>query len=67
MGRKRMTASEAVFGFGVWLTTRREVSGPFSSHHLTPPMVELVGEFCKVNKLGSPRESWPKNLTIPKN
>ena len=66
MGKRRLTGSEALYGFGAWLTTRRDPVGPFSGHHPTTPMSDLLREFCKVNRLGKVRKSWPENLVIPK-
>jgi len=65
MKKNELTGSEALYGFGAWLTTREKVSGPFSASHLTPPMAELIKEFCEVNRLTEPRENWTDYLTHP--
>lgn len=62
----KLTASEALFGFMAWLTTRyQEVT--FSAHHDAAPAANLVDEFCKVNELDDPRDHWADNLTHPRN
>ncbi len=60
----KLSASEALYGFAGWLTTRREplVVG---STYLVPPVVELVAEFCKANGLDEPRDGWSDVLKFP--
>ncbi len=58
------TASEAIYGFSSWITTRAEVIKIGSSENCTP-IVDLIKEFCKVNKLDKPRDDWYKNLIHP--
>ena len=65
MGKDEMTASEALFGFAAWLTTREEVT-TFSSKHDAAPAADLVGEFVKVNGLAEPQEDWTDRLTHPR-
>jgi len=62
--QKELTASEAVYGFCGWLTTRGEIT-IMSSYHDSASIAELVSMFCEKNKLKSPREDWTKNLTHP--
>ena len=52
--------SEYLYLFGGWLTTRKEVSGPFSEKHNAAGMAELINEFCKQYDLPDPREDWNK-------
>lgn len=49
--------SEALFLFMGWLTSREEVSGPFSSKHDASQAAKLVGEYCKIQGWKEPRES----------
>lgn len=37
----------AIIAFAGWLTSREEVSGPFSSHHNAGDMVQLIRQFCE--------------------
>lgn len=60
-----MTASEALFGFMGWLTSRKEVTPNFSSRHDAANAAELVGQFCKENNLSDPRDGWENNLIHP--
>ena len=62
---KEMTGSEAVFGFCAWLTTRKEKT-VMSSKHDSAIIVNLIKEFCEVNKLIDPRHNWTDNLIHPK-
>lgn len=65
-GGGELSASEALFGFGAWLTSRKKVAGPFSAKHLIPPMVGLITEFIKANRLKDPGKFYPHNFTMPK-
>lgn len=62
----KLTASEALFGFVGWLTSRDEVS-VFSARHEASLAAQLVNEFCKVNNLATLRDHWHENLVHPKN
>lgn len=59
-----MSASEALFGFVGWLTTR-ETSVTFSQKHDASIAAELVNEFCKANHLAEPNDGWEKKLVHP--
>ena len=59
-----MTASEALFGFMAWLTTREAVE-TFSAKHNVAPAADLMETFCKTNNLVAPREDWTDRLTHP--
>ena len=61
-----LSASEALFGFMAWLTTREEPV-TFSSQHDASKAAELVGLFCKANGLEDPREGWTGLLKFPEN
>jgi len=60
----KLIASEALFGFCGWLTTRKEKIIMSSSADASP-IVELIAEFCDENKLENPREGWELNLIHP--
>ena len=59
-----LSASEAVYGFAGWLTSREEKT-VMSSSDDAAPVAELVEEFCKENNLPEVTEGFPKNLTHP--
>jgi hypothetical protein len=60
----KLTASEAVYGFAGWLTTRKE---PVTFSHVDNAAIaaDLVNEFVKENKLAEPRDGWHHNLIHP--
>ena len=60
----KLIASEALYGFCAWLTTREEIT-VMSSRHDSAPIATLVSQFCDKNKLVKPREGWDKNLIHP--
>lgn len=64
MGAK-ISASEALFGFCGWLTSRDE-SITMSGCHNAGDAADVVALFCKVNDLPEPRPGWDKNLVHPK-
>ena len=66
----KLTASEALYGFCGWLTTRdmkdmndRIIMSPIDDCAAIPSLVE---QFCKENKLAEPREGWRNNLIHPR-
>ena len=61
----KLNASEAVFGFCGWITSRKQRICA-SAKDDTAPWAGLAEEFCKVNKLANPRKNWNKNLIHPK-
>lgn len=63
--KKPLTASEAVYGFGGWLTSRDEPVTMGSCHECSI-VAELIDKFCKENNLEDPRDHWEKNLNHPK-
>lgn len=60
----KLTASEALYGFGAWLTCRDE-QVTFSSKDDAGKMADLIDIFCKTNELEDPRDNWTDNLTHP--
>ena len=63
--RPPMTAAEALYGFGGWLTTR-DTSVTMSARDEAGIVAELINKFCKTNDLEDPRDHWEENLTHPK-
>ena len=61
----KLTASEAVFGFCGWLTSREEKT-IMSSNDDASVIVDLIKSYCDVNKLDEPRGDWANNLVRPK-
>ena len=62
----KLTATEALFGFMGWLTTR-DKPVTLSAVHDASAAAELVNQFCKENELGDvSREDWHKFLKHPK-
>ncbi len=59
-----MSAAEALYGFCAWLTTRNEKTIMSSSDDCAP-IVMLIQQFCKENKLPEPRDGREKNLIHP--
>lgn len=62
--KDEMNASEAVYGFAAWLTTRKEVT-TMGANNDCALVAELVAEFIKVNELPKVRDGWEENLTHP--
>jgi hypothetical protein len=60
-----LSASEAVFGFCGWLTSRDKKT-IMSSKNDAAVIVDLVAKFCQTNKFENPREGWEKILIHPK-
>lgn len=61
----QLNASESLFGFCGWLTTREERT-IMSAKDNCSPIVDLIDKFQKANTLPKVREGWEKNLTHPK-
>ena len=59
-----ITASEALYGFMGWLTTRQE-SLSVGAHHECAPAADAIKEFCNANGLAEPRDGWEKNFVHP--
>lgn len=60
-----MSASEGIYGFAAWLTTRDSNFGVGASCD-AGIMVTLVKEFCNVNNLAEPRDGGMEKLIHPK-
>lgn len=66
MEYNNMNASEALYGFGAWLTTRKEVLNIGASHDASI-VTELIKKFIDANRLEDVRDwRYPKNITHPK-
>ena len=61
---KEMSASEAIYGFVAWLTTRMDQI-TMSQHNNAAPAADLVKRFCEYNKLEAPRDGWDDLLEMP--
>ena len=62
---EQLLASEALYGFAGWITTRdKEVIA--SARHDAGIWAKLVDKFIKANNLEKPRDGWEKNLIHPK-
>ena len=61
----KLTASEALFGFCAWLTTREEKT-IMSASDDAAPMPMLIRKFCDTNILEEPRIDWHNNLIHPR-
>ena len=62
----RIIASEALYGFMGWLTTRSGTMSVGASHECAPA-ADVVKEFCDANDLVQPRDGWEKHLVHPHN
>ena len=62
---EKLTASEAVFGFAGWLTTRKEAI-ILSYKHNCAPIADLIQQFCDENDLDEPRDNYADYLKHPK-
>lgn len=60
----KLTASEALYGFCGWLTSRKEKT-IMSSNNNAVPIPLLIEQFCKENNLTEPRDGWDNNLIHP--
>lgn len=60
----KLTASEALYGFAGWLTSREEKT-VMSSMDDAAVIADLVNKFCETNNLEDPRSDWGDNLTHP--
>ena len=64
MMSKELLASEALFGFVAWLTTREDITQMSASHDCAG-IADLVQEFCDTNNLAKPVDGWHENLVHP--
>lgn len=63
-GLDSLTASEAVYGFTAWLSTRSRVLEIGASKECSG-LVPLVERFTTANKLADPRDRWHERLVHP--
>lgn len=61
---EELTASEALFGFVGWLTTRKAVT-EMSAAHDCAGIANLVQKFCTANGLAEPVNNWHEKLIHP--
>ena len=59
----KLTASEAIYGFCAWLTTRGE-SITLGSSEINN-VADVIEEFCDTNCLDDPRSNWVEYLIRP--
>mgnify|MGYP001205209169 CR=1 FL=1 len=59
-----LNASEAVYGFAAWLTTRDKRT-VLSALDDAAPICALVKQFCETNNLPEVTDQWPDNLIHP--
>jgi hypothetical protein len=62
--KRTLSASEAIFGFCGWLTSRDKKT-IMSSTDNAAIIADLAAKFCQTNELEEPREGWEKNLIHP--
>ena len=62
--KNKLTASEAVYGFAGWLTSRNTKIVASASDDASV-WAEVVDEFCEANDLDAPRDDWQQNLNMP--
>lgn len=60
-----LNASEAIFGFCGWLTTRSKAI-VMSSKHDAAPIADMIKAFCEYNSLPEPVDGWDNKLKHPK-
>ena len=61
----KLPASEALYGFCGWLTTRDEVTEMGASKD-SAIVAYLIKQFCDENDLPEPRDHWADLFTMPK-
>ena len=59
--KEELSPSEALYGFGGWLTTRDE-SVTISSTNNAAIVAELIDEFIKKQRLTEPKDHWEDDL-----
>ena len=61
----KITASEAIYGFTSWLTTRDGTLMVGAKNDISP-LVGLISEWCNANNIIMPREGvYPNNIIQP--
>lgn len=61
-----LTATDALFGFSGWLTSREEVISMGSSEDCAP-VIEVISAFLDANNLPYPSDNYPDNFVCPDN
>ena len=61
----KLSASEAIFGFCGWLTTREEVTEMGSAIECSG-IADLIGQYTEANGFADPRDGWHTLLIKPK-
>jgi len=61
MVREEISASEALYGFGGWLTTRDEPI-TMSAHDNAAIVAELIDEYIQKQELKEPKDHWEDQL-----
>jgi hypothetical protein len=59
--KEKLSASEAVYGFCSWLTTRDEKTVMSGSDDMAI-IADRIKRFCEANYLQDPRDGWQNNL-----
>lgn len=59
-----LTASEALYGFCGWLTTREEVT-KMGHNEDCVPVADRIKEFCESNRLSDPRGDFGGRIVHP--
>ena len=65
MEERELSASEALYAFCSWLTTRDELI-QLSTKNDASRIAELISLFVKHNKLKEPEKGWEHLYTLPK-
>ena len=61
---RKLSASEAVYAFCAWLTTRKEKT-IMSSSDDSGAIATLVDKFCNANELDDPKSGWESCIRFP--
>jgi len=62
--RRQLSASEALYGFCGWLTTR-ETATVMSARDEAGPIVRLIATYIRENELDEPRGNWHIYAQVP--
>ena len=60
-----LKGSEAIYGFCAWLTSRKEKT-IMSASNDAAIIVDMIEEFCDLNKLPEARDNYTDYLILPK-
>jgi len=64
--KKQLSPSEAIYGFGSWLSIRKEPVC-MGANHDCAIVAELIDQYCKAQNLKEPKDHWEDNLIPMKN